>query len=179
MLIGSQSKCLPCIYSNTVEGSLIFFSLDGFVAIEPNGEHVYIILSMQRYLFCERKTFACELQARRADIWKAHNTVNASIDVQTTRDSEVNRLQRALLRLLWCEAPIRLGMWWFTFISSQLNKRVRGGGGGRAADWKRERSRVRAPIDSTVGRMYERFSVWTKDTGGNELCGRTYWGRLT
>lgn len=53
VLIGSQSKCLPCIYSNTVEGSLIFFSLDGFVAIEPNGEYVYIILFMQRYVFCE------------------------------------------------------------------------------------------------------------------------------
>lgn len=160
-------------------GSLIFFLLDGFVAIEPNGEYVHIILFMQRYVFCKREDIRMWIASTQSRYLEAHNTVNASIDVQTTRDSEVNRLQRALLRLLWYEAPIRLGMWWFTFISSQLNKRVRGGGGGRAADWKRERSRVRAPIDSTVGRMYERFSVWTKDTGGNELCGRTYWGRLT
>lgn len=60
------------------------------------------------------------------------------------------------LPMLWDDMSRRSGyrMWWFTFVSSRLNKGVRGGGGW-AADWQRE-SRIRAPVDSTAG-----SDVWT------------------
>lgn len=44
-------------------------------------------------------------------------------------------------------------MWWFTFVSSRLNKGA--GGGGRAAAWKRESE------SSGSRRQHSRSDVWT------------------
>lgn len=113
--------------------------------------------------------------ADQVNIFEGTHTVNESIDVQTTWDSKVNRLQKALrLCWLWCEAPIRLGCGDSPSSPCQLNKGVRwgGGGGGRLAE--REEAEFRLPLTAQpVGcenvSLFEPRTLGEMGSGGGRI----------